>query len=585
MGEKRKRKEPTTVYVADFETTTEPTDCRVWAWGMVDIEKAKSGWHVEVGQDIGSFMGRIQKEDSIIYFHNLKFDGAFIMDYLLRKKYTFIEEGRPRNGEFTAIISAMNQWYSVTIKWDNGHVTEFRDSAKKIRLPVKQIAKTFDLYEKKGKIDYHAYRKPGHIITREERSYIVNDVLIVAKALKSKLDAGMVKLTSSADALAEYKVLAGKSFNDFFPILSITMDGEVRDAYRGGFTYTAKRFKGKILGPGMTLDVNSLYPSVMYTKLLPYGEPVYCPGMPQKSKEYPLFIVSITFTAKLKPDHVPCIQIKNSRFHNDVEYQEEITEPVTLACSNVDLELWQDHYDLDIICVNGGWKFKGAHGMFQDYIDKWMEVKATSKGGQRSMAKGMLNDLYGKFATNPDVTPNVPRMEDDIVKFSLGQETTRNPVYTAMGVFITAYAREITIRAAQANYDVFAYADTDSLHLLTTTMPDNLEIHPHKLGAWKHEYNFQSAFFARSKAYAERHYPGECEKEEHTECWEGQHDGCHVHRPDGCYEVHISGMPVEVADKLTFNDFTNGRYFEGNLKQKRVPGGVVLVDSGFTLKF
>jgi hypothetical protein len=44
-------------------------------------------------------------------------------------------------------------------------------------------------------------------------------------------------------------------------------------------------------------------------------------------------------------------------------------------------------------------------------------------------------------------------------------------------------------------------------------------------------------------------------------------------------------MPVEVAHTLTFDDFTNGRYFEGNLKQKRVPGGVVLVDSGFTLKF
>jgi hypothetical protein len=584
-GQAKKTKKGATLYVADFETTTTPDDCRVWAWGMVDIEKTRSAWHVEIGQDIGSFMGRIQKETSIIYFHNLRFDGSFILDYLHRKKYSFIEDGRPRKGEFTHIVSSMNQWYSITIKWDNGNQTEFRDSAKKIRMPVKQIARTFDLFEKKGKIDYHAYRKPGHIITKEERAYIVNDVIIVAKALKKQLDAGLTKLTSSADALAEYKALAGKSFNDLFPVLSLTMDGEIRDAYRGGFTHAPKRFRGIQLGPGMTFDVNSLYPSVMYTKLLPYGEPVYREGLPRKSKEYPLFIVSITFTAKLKKDHVPCIQIKNSRFHNDVEYQEHIKEPVTLACSNVDLELWADHYDMTILSYNGGWAFQGIHGVFNEYIEKWMDIKAVSEGGIRAMAKSMLNDLYGKFATNPDVTPNVSRLEDDVVKFSLGDEMMRNPVFTAMGVFITSYAREITIRAAQDNYAVFAYADTDSLHLLTTTQPDNLDIHPSRLGAWKHEYDFQSAFFARSKAYAERHYPGGCKKKEHEECFDDNHDDCHTHRDGGCYEVHVSGMPVNVAHKLTFDDFTNGRYFGGNLKQKRVPGGVVLIDSGFTLKF
>ena len=584
-GRAQKTKKAATLYVADFETTTTPDDCRVWAWGMVDIEKTRSAWHVEIGQDIASFMGRIQTESSIIYFHNLRFDGSFILDYLHRKKYTLTTEQRPYKGQFTHIISSMNQWYSITIKWDNGNTTEFRDSAKKIRMPVKQIARTFDLFEKKGKIDYHAYRKPGHIITPVERAYIVNDVIIVAKALKKQLDAGMTKLTSSADALAEYKKLAGKSFNDLFPVLSLTMDGEIRDAYRGGYTHAVKRFRGRQLGPGMTFDVNSLYPSVMYHKLLPYGEPVYREGLPRKSKEYPLFIVSITFTAKLKKDHVPCIQIKNSRFHNDVEYQEQIKEPVTLACSNVDLELWMDHYDMEILSYNGGWAFQGIHGVFNEYIEKWMDIKAVSKGGTRAMAKSMLNDLYGKFATNPDVTPNLSRLEDDIVKFMLGDEEMRNPVYTAMGVFITSYAREITVRAAQANYAVFAYADTDSLHLLTTERPDNLEIHESKLGAWKHEYDFQSAFFARSKAYAERHYDGGCKKPEHEECWEDDHTECHVHRDGGCYEVHISGMPVSVADNITFADFTNNKYFTGNLKQKRVPGGVVLVDSGFTLKF
>lgn len=553
--------------VADFETITDPEDCRVWAWGMVDIDQCRSGWNVKIGNDIESFIEYISTEDQVIYFHNLKFDGSFIIDWLFRAGFHFTEDDNPRMGSFNTVISSMNQWYLITIRFFNGVRVEFRDSAKKLPMTVKRIAESFKLFQKKGEIDYHAYRPPGHVITPEERSYIVNDVLIVAKAVKLQLESGLTKLTVGADALAEYKRLCGKSFTDLFPILSDTLDGEIRDAYRGGFTHVTKRFRGKLLGKGKTFDVNSLYPSVMYNKLLPYGEPIFSEGLPKKTDTHPLFIVSVTFTAVLKANHVPCIQIKNSRFHNDVEYQEVIEEPVTLACTNVDLDLWMEHYDMAILSFNGGWSFKGQQGVFNDYIDKWSEIKANSEGGMRELAKLQLNSLYGKFATNPDVTPNVPRLEDNVVKFSLGAEKKRNPVYTAMGVFITAYARDITIRAAQEHYDVFAYADTDSLHLLVDEMPEKLDIHKNRLGAWKHEYDFEAAFFARSKAYTEL-----------KTGWQG----IPFALP---YETHISGMPTEVSKYISFDDYTNGRTFDGNLKQKRVPGGVVLVDSGFTLKF
>jgi hypothetical protein len=531
---------------------------------MVDIEKARSGWHVAIDKTITSFFRHVEKLGSIVcYFHNLRFDGSFIIDSLFRMGYRHVQDN-PRRGEFTTLISSMGQFYSMTVKWMDGAKTEFRDSAKKLPMQVSQIASAFELFEAKGDIDYHAYRPIGHEITRDERKYIINDVLIVAKAIKQQLDSGMTKLTIGADALAEYKSITGKTFNAMFPILSDTMDAEIRQAYRGGFTFVAERFRGKKTRSGKTFDVNSLYPSVMYHKVLPYGEPVYQEGLPRKTKRYPLFIVSITFTAKLKKDHVPCIQVKNSRF-NEVEYLTLIDEPVTLACTNVDLELWQDHYDMDILSYNGGWSFTGITGVFDEYIDKWMEVKANNTGGLRVLAKLQLNSLYGKFATNPDVTPNIPRLEDDIVKYSLGAEEKRNPVYTAMGVFITAYARETTIRAAQDHYDVFAYADTDSLHLLTDDMPTTLDVHKSRLGAWKHEYDFYEAFFARPKAYSELAVPKV------------------PFAPH--YETHISGMPTKVANTLKIEDFTSGREFSGNLKQKRVPGGVVLVDSGFTLKF
>lgn len=43
--------------------------------------------------------------------------------------------------------------------------------------------------------------------------------------------------------------------------------------YRGGFTYCNPKYKEKIVGKGVVLDVNSLYPSILYGcngEVMPY---------------------------------------------------------------------------------------------------------------------------------------------------------------------------------------------------------------------------------------------------------------------------------------------------------------------------
>ena len=151
----------------------------------------------------------------------------------------------------------------------------------------------------------------------------------------------------------------------------------------------------------------------------------------------------------------------------------------------------------------------------------------------------------------------------------------RKPVYTGMGVFITAYARDVTIRAAQAHYDIFAYADTDSLHLITDKLPTDLDIHPTRLGAWKHESDFIDARFMRAKCYVEL--------EDRCTCGRLQGQGGHD-RACG-YVSHIAGLPVEIADRVTFDGLEKGHVFTGKLLPKRVPGGIVLTEVGYTLKY
>ena len=561
-------------FMADFETTTLRDDCRVWAWGLKDIMQDDD---VEDGIDIDSFIERISEENSNCYFHNLKFDGTFILYWLLIKGYVWADKKDGAfPGTFQTLISGMGTMYSITVYWENGKTTEFRDSFKKLPMTIKRIAKSFALEITKGEIDYESYRPVGHKLTPEEREYLHKDVLIGAQAMRQVLNSGMKKLTVASDTLAEFKSMLGRGFEKVFPQLSYDMDSEIRRAYRGGFTYADPRFTGKVNGSGIVLDVNSLYPSVMRYKPIPYGVPEFVKGKVEPTKSHPLTVFSVTFTAKLKPDHIPCIQIKGSGMFVATEYLTEIADPTTIMVTNVDWELYNEQYDITVLEWGGGWKFSAAEGLFNQYIDKWAAVKENSTGGIREIAKLHLNSLYGKFATNPNIDSKIPYLKDGAVKYYDGDPETRPPVYTAAGVFITSYARAITIRAAQANYAVFAYADTDSLHLLCDEIPAELDVHPTRMGAWKFEYAFDAAFYIRAKAYVE-HRPDK-NADDHidicpTDC-KIRHD----------YVNRIAGLPEQISGSLTFDDLYNGHVLQGKLKPVSVAGGIVLENIPFELK-
>ena len=539
---------------ADFETTTNPLDCRVWSWGSMAVDDYSD---YVIGIGVGSYVAYLLSVPSVTYFHNLAFDGSFILDYILKNGYMWVAKN-PGKGQFSTVISNMNKFYSITIVSKEGVKVELRDSLKKIPLPVRDVPKAFNLDSSKGDIDYDMERPVGYLPTQEEWNYLYRDIFIMAQAMRIVLASGMKRLTVGADSLAEFKSLHGRGFERTFPVLSKTVDDDIRLAYRGGIAMPNRKWARKRVGRGIVIDKNSMYPWVMRTKMLPYGKPWWSEV---QDDDADLFILSMTFTAKLKPNHIPCIQIKRSIQFNSQEFLEEVNEPTTVSITSVDLELWHEQYDLKIWAINGYWNFKGIEGLFNDYIDKWMAVKATSTGGARTIAKLHLNSLYGKFAKNTDVTGKRPVLDGTgTVQYVMCDHEESNPVYTAMGAFITAYARQDLIRSAQANYDRFLYCDTDSLHLLGEEEPD-LWLHPTELGAWKVEHDgnpFDEAVFLRAKQYCERF---------------GDHD-----------DIHIAGLPREIAARVRLEDMLHPRTWDGKLVPKRVPGGTVLANTTFTLK-
>lgn len=560
-------------YVSDFETTTKEDDCRVWAYGCMEIGNKKN---LKIGTKIEDFMDWCKKEKCDIYFHNLKFDGSFIVNWLLHNGYTHSDDGLPMT--FNTIISNMGQWYMIDIcygyKGKKKLHTKIYDSLKKLPFSVDVIGKAFNLGSNKVEVDPEFYtreRNEDHEITEEEYLYIYSDLEVMADALEIQFNQGLKAMTSGSDSLKGYKdVIGTKTFEKLFPILSLEDNEEIRWCYRGGFTWLNERYARKDIEGGIVFDVNSLYPSQMYYQPLPFGKPIKFNGKYVEDKDYPLYTQHIRCEFILKEGYIPTIQLKNQglMFKQNEYLKSSKGETVDLYLTNIDLKLIEEHYDLYDVEYVGGWKFRSKVGMFKEFIDKWMLVKATNKGAIRLLAKLMLNSLYGKFATNPKVTGKVPYLKEDGSNgFTLPKDENGNvvdefkdPVYTPIGVFVTSYARNLTIRTAQKCYDRIIYCDTDSIHLEGTEIPDVIKdvIDDNKLGYWKHESTFQRARFIRQKTYIEE--------------------------IDGKLHVICAGMPDRIKEKVTWENFHVGFSANGKLLPKQVKGGVVLEDTMFTLK-
>ena len=262
------------IYAADFETTTNPDDCRVWAWCICNIYNIDST--ISYGETIESFIEYVGKLHGKIYFHNLKFDGAFIVDYLLKEGYVHSQYRKIHRNEFSTLISDMRQWYQIRFVPDrkSGSDDEIQiiDSLKILPMPISDMPKSFGIEEKKLEIDYHEDREIGHILTQEEKDYISHDVIILSKALKFMFDHNQTRLTTGSNALHDYMSRLGKEqYKKRYPELDLPTFTDFKKSYKGGFTFVNPAYKDKEVKEGAVFDVNSMYPWAMKNCLLPYG--------------------------------------------------------------------------------------------------------------------------------------------------------------------------------------------------------------------------------------------------------------------------------------------------------------------------
>ena len=567
-------------YTADFETATWLEDSSyVWAWAICEIGHEDN---IYLGNTIDSFMEWVSKnKSSKYYFHNLAFDGSFILDYLFKNGFKHIEDSKDKESKtFTTLISDMGMFYSIEVYFKvNGKKVKkatFIDSLKIIPFSVDGIAKSFGLPISKLELDYNKPRELGHVLDPQEQDYIKNDVKIVAMALKVLFDEGLTNITSASNALKDFKKgYKEERFLELFPVLPYEIDKDIRQAYKGGFTYLNPIYKEKDVGEGEVLDVNSLYPSRMRYELLPVGHAIPFDGKYEEDEEYPLYIQMITCSFEIKENMIPTIQIKGSYFLDNEYLTSSNGDIVCLVLSNIDLDLFLEHYNVYELEYVRGYKFKGMYGLFDKYIDKWIERKnkATIEGnkGQRALAKLMLNSLYGRFAMAKEMQSKIPSFNEltGMIEYNLSDIEMVDGLYLPIGIFITAYARNVTLRTSQAiktysiekyGKDMYCYSDTDSIHTLLSIdeLKKFCEIDDVKLGAWKHESHFTKARFIRQK--------------------------CYLEMIDDEVKITCAGMPKSCYKYVEWEKFKTGFTCPGKLIFKRVKGGVKLIETEFTIK-
>lgn len=546
--------------MCDFETTvyTGQEYTEVWAAACSEIFGGDS---VLIFHSIAEQYEYFKRQDCniIAYYHNLKFDGAFWLSYLITTlnyeqayykdkegKFTdFCKDKDMPNKSFKYRISDKGMWYSITIKINNRTI-ELRDSLKLLPFSVKEIGLAFKTAHQKLDMEYEGYRYAGCNITEEERKYIANDVLVVKEALEIMFKQGHNRLTIGSCCLSEYKkIITKESYDTLYPNLYefyIDPDkhkydncGEwIRKSYRGGWCYLAEEKANRIYTNGITADVNSLYPSVMSGESgnpYPIGFPTFWEGeIPEEAKDK-YFFVRLRTSFRIKKGYLPFIQVKNSPFYKPNEclktsdfydydnhrynHFKELADgtivPITveLTLTMTDYYLLLEHYDLRHTEILDGCYFDTRVGLFDEYIDKYRKIKQESKGAMRTLAKLFLNNLYGKMATSPDADCKLAlEGEDGAIHYVNLEAGKKAPGYIAIGSAITSYARNFTIRTAQKNYHGagrgFIYADTDSIHC--DLKPEELvdvPVHPTKFLHWKLESSWDVAIFARQKTYIE----------------------------------------------------------------------------------
>ena len=609
-------------FVADFETCDSSDiykidkngktiyNQRVWLAGLQNMETGE----VQVFNNLTDFMKQIvsrgTNQNTEIGFHNLKFDGSYILPWLLHNDYEFVQH-KPRGGQFSLLVDERNNWYTITIQVTQKRKVTIWDTVKLFPSPLEYLPNIYNTPTQKvheSQDFYSRVREEDHEPTEEELSYLYNDLQVLRETLIEHIELyGLYhKKTQASQAFYNFEQVF-KAWKWRFPGLTEEIDELIRVAYWGGISYVAPHLQGKDVGRIGSYDINASYAHKAGDMKLPYGEAISEFGAGKHPDMSKFWIGEVLCRFTLKEYHLPCIPAKSMTEGRPLEVGKWVSDSngiVKIVLSSIDYITALESYDLEII----EWKWsihwkQRVHKevkqfVYQNNDDKVKyremgsnEMKLDNPDVAKSnryfaianRAKTNNNAFYGKFGEEIVKYSKLPELDDtDDVVWSVSQpdlQTTYKRKYLPVAIAIAAHGRRQLAQFANKLGEYFLYCDTDSVyfleegrHLVDEMIASGfIEIDDNRLGAWSPDGNYIAGRFLRSKCYL-------------------------VRKEDGSLESTVAGLPSnphtgqfsKVRDSITWENFQIGAVIAPEHSHKlmsiRTKTGTKLEPTGFTIQ-
>ena len=556
------------IFASDFETTakrqyTLEGRTRVYLYMIKSLDGAIENVGLSI-EEFFNFLNTLEK-NAIVYFHNLSFDGEFILWHLIENGYVNADdqETMPEKS-FTNITTDMGLHYNIKVMLESGIKIEFKCSYRLMPISLEKIGKLVGVNKLKENHDYNELKNFKTIddVPQEELSYIKNDVEIL-RLLIAKLDEFNIKdMTMSSSSYSNWKktqYLLSKSFTK--PDDSYI--NEVIDkSYKGGITMLNPTYACQVLNDVISYDVNSLYPSQMLNNSMPVGDPRVFDTISEAKKEsrHKKFIyVVYVYRMEVLDGYHPFIGLSSGFTFSSYSY-DYVIEDTTLYLWEDEFNLFDDYYhgEYEILRVLA---FKEINNAFGQYLNHWKDIKENTKDQvEKQIAKLMMNSLYGKFGQKDERTSKkLIGLKDN---GSLLYDLVHNEApykYRPIASYITSMSRCVLIRAMQMNANSFVYCDTDSLYLTKVKKANQITISDNTIGAWKFESHYTAFKCLKPKCYIKT-------------------------KDDGTTVRSIAGLPKEAQKLVNYDNLASGLVLKGVKRyMNRVKGGVIIDTTDFSV--
>lgn len=444
------------IYVADFETIIDTTKYYkkhkrsgiVYGYLENFVEPTKNFEFINI-QDMFWYLTNQHKSDVLVFFHNLSFDGVFILDWLGKNGYT-ISDNLESEGHITVFRTTGSKIYSIEVAYKPRSCRKIRKiifqcSLMILQSPVELLGRNVNLskFEKEEKENPKFYcREPEASLSafyaknKDYCEYCKRDVRIVIASLKEFYNAIIAflkeeefedkkikqlyqrKTISSISLFLQCCMIEKQGLDVKSIFMKYPQDRVIMDQFtNGGLTLNNEDYRSLTLKniKGNTIDLKSAYPAVM-SGLLPYGDIKYEKPIDYQHKHKWCCFQEIKYKRIWPKNHnIPLL--KNWSHKGDNYFLQ--AENYTTYLLEDEAEVLEQLYNYEGKEIINQYWFE-----LKDYLNRFIykmyyhkeNYKKLGELGKSHTFKIIMNSGYGIHAKRDDFKIVVPFQAEDIIE-------------------------------------------------------------------------------------------------------------------------------------------------------------------------